>query len=57
MGQLKILGLRRCARAALGSRSDLRGFHNTVLGHGAVPLILLGDIVDRCIAAEQRSAA
>ncbi len=57
VGQLEILGLRQRAREALGKRFDLRGFHDAVLGHGAVPLTLLEKIVERWIAAEQEGSA
>ncbi len=53
VGQLKILELRQRAREALGPRFDLRRFHNVLLGHGAVPLTLLEELVDRWIAEEQ----
>ncbi|NUR21541.1 DUF885 domain-containing protein, partial [Frateuria sp.] len=38
MGQLKILELRARARQALGSKFDIRAFHDEVLGGGALPL-------------------
>ena len=41
LGQLEILALRREAEAALGPRFDLPGFHDTVLGAGAVSLGVL----------------
>ena len=44
-GQLEILRLRDEARAALGTGFDLRGFHDAVLGAGAVPLATLDGIV------------
>ncbi len=53
VGQLKIVELRQRAREALGPRFDLRRFHNVLLGHGAVPLTLLEELVDRWIAEEQ----
>lgn len=51
VGQLKILALRAKAQEALGERFNLRGFHNVVLGNGAVPLVLLERLVDQWIAA------
>ncbi len=50
VGQLKILELREKARQALGERFDIRGFHDTVLDAGALPLDVLSDQVDAWIA-------
>lgn len=50
VGQLEILALRRRAQEALGDDFDLAGFHDVVLTHGAVPLAILGQLVDRWIA-------
>jgi uncharacterized protein (DUF885 family) len=52
VGMLKILELRERARTALGSRFDIRRFHDTVLGGGALPLSILERRVDDWIAAE-----
>ncbi|HEY2031227.1 MAG TPA: DUF885 domain-containing protein [Myxococcales bacterium] len=41
MGQLQILALREKAEKELGSRFDLRSFHDEVLGGGALPLDVL----------------
>ena len=41
IGMQKILDLRAHAQKALGARFDIRGFHDTVLGGGAMPLELL----------------
>jgi uncharacterized protein (DUF885 family) len=51
MGQRALLSVRNEARAALGDRFDVRAFHDTVLGSGAVPLFLLEEIVREWIAA------
>jgi uncharacterized protein (DUF885 family) len=41
IGMLKILELREYAKAELGDRFDIKGFHTAVLGNGALPLVLL----------------
>ena len=50
IGMLKILELRAQAEAELGDDFDIRGFHDTVLGGGSVPLNLLETRVDQWIA-------
>jgi uncharacterized protein (DUF885 family) len=52
-GQMKISELRGEAQRALGTRFDLRRFHDVVLGSGAVPLTVLETNVRAWIAAEQ----
>jgi uncharacterized protein (DUF885 family) len=49
IGMLKILELRDKARTALGDKFDIRGFHDVVIGNGALPLPLLEALVDRWI--------
>jgi uncharacterized protein (DUF885 family) len=51
VGMLKILELRERARAAFGDRFDIRAFHDTVLGGGALPLVILEQRVDAWIAS------
>ena len=41
IGQMKILELREHAKQKLGSRFDIKGFHDCVLGGGALPMDLL----------------
>ena len=53
IGQLKILELRARAERELGDDFDIRGFHDTVLGQGAVPLNVLEKVVDAWIASEK----
>ncbi len=52
-GMLKILDLREQARGALGERFSLPAFHDQVLGHGALPLSLLEQVVKEWIATPQ----
>jgi uncharacterized protein (DUF885 family) len=47
LGQLEILKLRAEARQREGPRFDVRTFHDAVLGHGAVGLGTLREIVSR----------
>ena len=53
VGQLKLLELRARAEQALGSRFDIRAFHDTVLATGPVPLDILERTVDGWIAAQK----
>jgi prolyl oligopeptidase len=52
IGQLKILELRERAKAALGDRFDIRAFHDTLLGTGAVPLNIVERTIDAWIEAQ-----
>jgi uncharacterized protein (DUF885 family) len=45
IGRLEILELRAAAEAAMGPNFDIKGFHDTVLGSGMVPLETLGRMV------------
>ena len=49
----KLLELRAKAEAELGEAFDIRGFHDTILGGGAMPLDLLEQRVDQWIATKK----
>lgn len=53
VGQLRIAQLRKRAESELGSRFDIRDFHEAVLSQGALPLDILEEQVDRYIAARR----
>jgi uncharacterized protein (DUF885 family) len=55
MGQIEILELRRLAQTRLGSRFDLRAFHDVVLSGGAVSLPVLRQQVNADIARARAS--
>ena len=50
VGMLKILELREKAKRALGDKFDIRKFHNEMLTHGAMPLTIMEQVIDRYIA-------
>ena len=52
LGQMKILELREQARRALGSRFDIRAFHDAVLNGGPVPLDILEERIKAWIAQQ-----
>ncbi len=52
VGQLKIIELRERAKKALGSKFDVRKFHDAVLDAGALPLDVLEARVDAWIRSE-----
>ncbi len=51
VGQLKILTLRQRAERRLGDDFDIRGFHDELLGGGAVPLDILERRMDAWLAS------
>jgi uncharacterized protein (DUF885 family) len=57
IGELKIKELRARAQKELGTRFDLRRFHDAVLLQGAVPLDVLETQVGDWISAEKKRAA
>lgn len=50
IGELTILRLREKAHQALGDKFDIRGFHDAVIGAGALPLDILEGRIDAWIA-------
>jgi uncharacterized protein (DUF885 family) len=54
MGQLKILELREKAKTALGTKFDIKAFHDEVLDSGALPLDVLEQRVDAWISAQKQ---
>ena len=54
IGELKIQELRSRCERDLGSRFDVREFHDVVLKNGAVPLDVLDDLVTAWIAATKQ---
>ena len=53
VGRLKISELRDKVQKALGKKFDIRGFHDTVLKSGPVPLDVLEEQVDAWIASRK----
>lgn len=50
IGMLKILELRKNAKAKLGEKFDLRAFHDEILRNGAMPLTMLEEQIEGWIA-------
>src|SRR5215467_8081989 len=57
LGELKIKELRAHAKEKLGTKFDLKEFHDVVLGSGPLPLDILERNVNEWIAAQARPAA
>ena len=53
LGELTIRKLRSEAEAALGPKFDIRAFHDTFLGMGAVPLTVLEEQIREFIRKQQ----
>jgi len=56
IGMLKILELREKAKQALGSKFDIREFHDVILSRGELPLNVLETMVDNYISENQTKA-
>jgi uncharacterized protein (DUF885 family) len=54
IGQLTILKLREEAKVSLGSKFDIRSFHDEVLGAGALPLDVLSERLHQWIAKQKQ---
>lgn len=57
VGMIRIQELRKKAETELGDKFDIRGFHDAVLGGGALPLTLLERRVDQWIAKVKSAKA
>jgi len=55
IGMIKILELRAYAEAELGDDFDIRGFHDVILGGGALPLDFLDRRVKTWVAEQKKS--
>ena len=53
IGMIRIQQLRKKAETELGDRFDIKGFHDTVLTSGSVPLEILEKNVDAWIASQR----
>ena len=54
IGELKIEELRAFAERELGERFDVRAFHDTVLGSGALPLSLLEERIEEWVEEQRK---
>lgn len=55
IGQMEILKLRSQAQQALGSKFDIRSFHDQALDSGALPMDVLAERVNKWVASQQAS--
>jgi uncharacterized protein (DUF885 family) len=55
IGELDIERLRKTAEDELGPRFNIKDFHAAVLEHGALPLTVLDQVIDRWIDSQRKS--
>ncbi|GAA6139895.1 DUF885 domain-containing protein [Arenicella sp. 4NH20-0111] len=53
IGMLKILELRESAKASLGDKFDIRGFHDEILKYGPLPLNVVEAKIDAWVAEQK----
>ncbi|WP_428629665.1 DUF885 domain-containing protein [Sphingopyxis sp.] len=53
VGQISWVEIREKARQALGPKFDYRGFHDTALSAGAMPISVLASVIDRWVAEQK----
>lgn len=53
MGELKIRELRAKAEKELGTKFDIRQFHDTVIGQGSLPMAVLEAVINEWIAQQK----
>lgn len=53
LGRIHIVDLRRRAEEVLGNDFDIKGFHDTVLGNGTVPLFTLTRLVEEWVLSRK----
>jgi uncharacterized protein (DUF885 family) len=53
MGEIKIRELRARSEQKLGSKFDIRRFHDTVIGQGSLPMAVLEDVINDWIITQQ----
>lgn len=53
VGQTSWVRIREKAKATLGNKFDLRGFHDTALSAGAMPISVLESVIERWTAAQK----
>lgn len=56
IGQLEILKLREYAKEQLGTKFDIRAFHDQVLGGGALPMDVLKERIEAWVAAQKTAS-